>query len=82
LPPENKLQLLNNGFNNLGVDTYQKKGIFVNLNHILYHEKANFGLSTPEKESILRLLITTLNLTADQRENLESMGVSFFNASN
>ncbi|CAG8844914.1 39087_t:CDS:2, partial [Gigaspora margarita] len=74
LNTQQKLQLINSGLNNLGINTYDKKEKFVQLNHALYHEKANFGLSQKEKESILRLLITTLDLTNEQRENLESMG--------
>jgi len=77
-----KLQLLNAGLNNLGVNTSGKKKIFVELNHTLYHEKKSFGLTTPEKEGVLRLLINTLNLSQEQRNSLENMGVSFFDASN
>ncbi|CAG8583877.1 11066_t:CDS:2 [Cetraspora pellucida] len=82
LTKDQKLKLLSAGLNNLGIDTYVKKQKFVQINHTLHQEKANFGLSVKEKESILRLLITTLDLTNEQRENLENMGVSFFDASN
>jgi len=77
-----KLQLINSGLNNLGINTFAKKEGFVQLNHLLYQEKKNFGLTTPEKEGVLRLLINTLNLNQEQRTSLENMGVSFFDASN
>jgi hypothetical protein len=44
-------------------------------------EKTNFGLKVKEKENILRLLVNTLNLNEEQKESLENMGISFFNAS-
>ncbi|CAG8504118.1 10020_t:CDS:2 [Cetraspora pellucida] len=75
LNTQQKLQLVNSGLNNLGIDNYEKKEKFVELNHTFYQEKQNFGLSQKEKESILRLLITTLDLTNEQRENLENMGL-------
>jgi len=77
-----KLQLINSGLNNLGINTLEKKERFVELNHTLYHEKKNFGLTIPEKEGVLRLLINTLNLNQEQRTSLENMGVSFFDATN
>jgi len=77
-----KLQLINSGLNNLGINTFAKKETFIHLNHQLYQEKRNFGLTTPEKEGVLRLLINTLNLNQEQRTSLEGMGVSFFDASN
>jgi len=76
-----KLQLINSGLNNLGINAQQKKKVFVQLNHQLYQEKKTFGLTTPEKEGVLRLLINTLNLNQKQRTSLENMGVSFFDAS-
>ena len=77
-----KLQLLNSGLNNLGINNLEKKENFVQLNYQLYQEKKNFGLTTQEKEGILRLLVNTLNLSEAQRNSLEDMGVSFFDASN
>jgi len=82
LTTSQKLQLINSGLNNLGINTQTKKEEFVELNHTLYHEKKSFGLTTPEKEGVLRLLINTLNLSQEQRQSLENMGVSFFDASN
>jgi len=67
--------------NNLGVNTSEKKKVFVQLNHLLYQEKKSFGLTTSEKEGVLRLLINTLNLSPEQRQSLENTGVSFFDAS-
>jgi len=75
-----KLQLLNAGLNNLGINTQSKKEKFVELNHQIYQEKKSFGLTTSEKEGVLRLLINTLNLSQEQRTSLENMGVSFFDA--
>jgi len=77
-----KLALINSGLNNLEIDTYEKKQVFVQLNHTLYQEQAQFGLTTPEKENILRLLITSLDLSTEQRTSLENMGIRFFDASN
>jgi len=82
LTTSQKLQLLNAGLNNLGINTQSKKERFVELNHALYQEKKSFGLTTSEKEGVLRLLINTLNLSPEQRQSLENMGVSFFDASN
>ena len=76
-----QLSLLNAGLNKLGVDNLIKKASFVHLHHQLLHEQNNFGLTIKEKENILRLLINTLNLTNEQQEYLEKMGISFFNAS-
>jgi hypothetical protein len=81
LTSQQQLSLLNAGLNSLGVDSQEKKEIFVTLNHNLYQESNNFGLSVKEKENILRLLVNTLNLTQEQQEYLENMGISFFNAS-
>jgi len=81
LTNEQQLSLLNSGLNALEINTYEKKEKFVELNHALYQEQQLFGLSTKEKENILRLLVNTLNLTSEQQEYLESMGISFFNAS-
>jgi len=77
-----KLQLINSGLNNLEINTYEKKQAFVQLNHQLHNERQSFGLSVPEKENILRLLITSLDLSAEQRQSLENMGIRFFDASN
>jgi len=77
-----KLQLLNSGLNNLGINNLEKKENFAQLNHQLYQERKNFGFTTSEKEGILRLLVNTLNLSEVQRNSLEDMGVSFFDASN
>ncbi|CAG8603417.1 7360_t:CDS:1 [Ambispora gerdemannii] len=76
-----KFQLLNSGLNNLGINTEEKKQAFVNLNHTLYQEKANFGLTVPEKENILRFLMKTLDLTTEQKSALEDMGIKPYNAS-
>jgi len=76
-----KLQLLNSGLNNLGINSLEKKENFAQLNHQLYQERKNFGLTTSEKEGVLRLLINTLNLTQEQRNSLEDMGIRFFDAS-
>jgi hypothetical protein len=81
LTAEQQLSLLNAGLNTLGIDTYEKKEKFVKLNQALHQERNSFGLSIKEKESILRLLVNTLNLTSEQQEYLEQMGISFFNAS-
>src|SRR5205823_9072964 len=81
LPLPQKLQLLSVGLNNLGVDNLKKKEILVELNHALHNEKQTFGLTTKEKENILRLLVNTLNLTLEQRTALEEAGISFFDAS-
>ncbi|WNE40635.1 MAG: Major outer membrane lipoprotein Lpp [Mycoplasmataceae bacterium] len=81
LDNQQKLSLLNGGLNNLGIDDLTKKQAFVQLNHQIHQEKNNFGLTVPEKENILRLLIDNLALTSDQRQSLEKMGISFFNAS-
>src|SRR5205823_9897717 len=77
-----KLQLLNSGLNNLEINTLEKKEKVVELTHALHQEKVRFCLSTPEKENILRLLITSLDLNSEQRTSLENMGIRFFDASN
>ncbi|CAJ0748967.1 12477_t:CDS:2 [Entrophospora sp. SA101] len=75
-PQDTKLQLINSGLNNLEINTLEKKEKFIELNQQLHNEKANFGLTTPEKENILRLLITSLDLSQEQRTSLEQMEVS------
>ncbi|CAG8593312.1 7108_t:CDS:2 [Paraglomus brasilianum] len=77
LATSQKFQLLNSGLNNLGINNYSQKEKFVQLNHTLYHEKKNFGLTTSEKEGVLRLLVNTLNLSEAQRNSLENMGTKF-----
>jgi len=81
-PSDLKLRLINSGLNNLEINTREKKKKFVELNHLIHQEKNNFGLTIKEKENILRLLITSLDLSPEQRQSLENMGVSFFDASN
>ncbi|CAG8771854.1 11168_t:CDS:2, partial [Ambispora leptoticha] len=68
------------GLNSLGIDSLEKKQIFVTLNHQIYQEKNNFGLSTKEKENILSFIHNTLNLTPEQRQALEKMGIKPYNA--
>jgi outer membrane murein-binding lipoprotein Lpp len=81
LTQEQQLSLLNGGLNSLGIDDLEKKENFVELNHALHNEKQCFGLSVKEKEQILRFLTNTLNLSPEQKERLEQMGIKFFNAS-
>jgi len=81
-PQDTKLKLINSGLNNLEINTWEKKQSFVQLNHQLHQEKETFGLTTPEKENILRLLITSLDLSTEQKTSLENMGIRFFDASN
>ncbi|CAG8648047.1 954_t:CDS:2 [Ambispora gerdemannii] len=71
-----KLGLINSGLNNLGLNTAEKKQNFVELNHTLYQEKAQFGLTIKEKENILRLLIT---ITAEQKNDLLKFAVEKVN---
>jgi hypothetical protein len=78
---EQKLQLINSGLNSLEINTYEKKEKFVELNQALYSEKELFGLSVKEKEQILRFVTNTLNLTKEQQEKLEEMGLRLYNAS-
>ncbi|CAG8455354.1 12946_t:CDS:2 [Ambispora gerdemannii] len=79
---DTKVQLINSGLNNLEINAQEKKAKFIQLNQTLYQEKQSFGLSIPEKENILRLLITSLDLSTEQRTSLENMGIRFFDASN
>ncbi|KLL05415.1 MAG: hypothetical protein MRERV_1c103 [Mycoplasmataceae bacterium RV_VA103A] len=76
-----KLKLINSGLNSLGINTLNKKEQLVELNHTLHQEKANFGLTLKEKENILRMFINELDLTKEQQQALEQVGVRFFNAS-
>ncbi|CAG8687119.1 11375_t:CDS:2, partial [Ambispora gerdemannii] len=76
-----KLQLLNSGLNNLGINNQARKQRFAQLNHTLYQEKSTFGLTTQEKENILRFLMNTLDLTTEQKSALEKMGIKPYNAS-
>ncbi|CAG8793564.1 10452_t:CDS:1, partial [Cetraspora pellucida] len=78
---DSKLRLVNSGMNNVGINTLKKKQIFVNLNHTIDNEKQNFGLTLKEKENILRMFINELDLTKEQQQALEQVGVRFFNAS-
>jgi outer membrane murein-binding lipoprotein Lpp len=78
---EQKLQLINSGLNSLEINTLEKKEQFVELNHILHDEKQTFGLSIKEKEQILKFVTNTLNLTKEQQEKLEQMGLRLYNAS-
>lgn len=80
-PQDLKLRLVNSGLNNLGINILNKKEQLVELNHALYQEKANFGLTLKEKENILRMFINELDLTKEQQQALEQVGVRFFNAS-
>ncbi|RHZ37565.1 hypothetical protein [endosymbiont GvMRE of Glomus versiforme] len=77
-----KLKLLNSGLEALGLKTLESKYTLARIQQQIAQEQQNFNLTTKEKENILRLLITTLNLTENQRNFLEEMGVSFFNAAN
>nr|CAG8530704.1 2851_t:CDS:2 [Entrophospora candida] len=70
-----KLQLLSSGLNNLGIDTYEKKEKLIELILTCQSEQLSFGLNAKEKEGILRLLMNTLNLSSEQKENLEQMGI-------
>ncbi|CAG8479840.1 4112_t:CDS:2 [Racocetra persica] len=82
LSPPIKLNLVNAGLNNCGVDTYEKKLNLLNLNHRLHEEKKHFQPSIEQKEAILRLLINRLEISLETRNSLEEIGVSFFDASN
>jgi len=77
-----KLKLLNNGLATLGIETIENKQTLLQIRQKLSQEEQTFDLTLKEKENILRLLITNLNLTQEQRNALEEMGVSFFDASN
>jgi len=77
-----KLKLLNNGLATLGIETLENKQTLLQIRQQIHQESQNFDLTLKEKENILRLLITNLNLTQEQRNALEEMGVSFFDASN
>src|SRR6185312_4367796 len=77
-----KLKLLNAGLHSLGIKSLESKQTLAQIRHQIYQEQQNFDLTTKEKENILRLLITNLNLSLEQRQSLEEMGVSFFDASN
>jgi chromosome segregation ATPase len=77
-----KLKLLNSGLESLGLKSLQSKQSLANIRHQLRQETQSFDLTLKEKENILRLLITNLNLSPEQRTSLENMGVEFFNASN
>ena len=82
LTQSQKLKLLNSGLEVLGLKSLESKHTLATIRHRIYQEEQNFDLTISEKENILRLLITNLNLTTEQREKLEGMGISFFNASN
>ena len=77
-----KLKLLNSGLESLGLKSLQSKQNLAQIRQQLHQEQQNFDLTIQEKENILRLLITNLNLNQEQRTSLEEMGVTFFNASN
>jgi hypothetical protein len=77
-----KLKLLNSGLEVLGLKTLESKQNLAQIRQQIHQENQAFDLTTPEKENILRLLITNLNLSSEQRNSLEEMGVEFFNASN
>jgi len=77
-----QLKLLNAGLHSLGLKSLESKQTFSQIRQQIFQEEQNFDLTTQEKENILRLLITNLNLTPAQRQSLEEMGVEFFNASN
>jgi len=77
-----KLKLLNSGLESLGLKDLESKTNLAQIRHQIYQESQSFDLTTQEKENILRLLITNLNLSPEQRTSLEEMGVEFFNASN
>lgn len=80
LSNEQQLSLLNSGLNSLGIDNPEKKEKFVELNHALYQEQQLFGLSTKEKENILKFIHSTINLTEEQKQALEEMGIKPYNA--
>ena len=82
LTTNQKLKLLNSGLESLGLKSLQSKQNLAQIRQQLHQETQSFGLTIQEKESILRLLITNLNLNQEQRNSLEEMGVTFFNASN
>ncbi|CAJ0900234.1 8544_t:CDS:2, partial [Entrophospora sp. SA101] len=77
-----KLKLLNAGLNSLGLKSSESQQTLAQIRQQIHQEAQNFDLAFQEKENILRLLITNLNLTAEQRNALEDIGVSFFDASN
>jgi hypothetical protein len=77
---QTKLQLISSGLNALEINTYEKKEKLIELINAIQEQNQAFGLSTKEKENILRFLSNTLNLSPEQKESLENMGVSFFNA--
>jgi len=81
LSPEQKLKLFNSGLEALSINTLTKKKELLTIRNSLITEEKSFDLSVKEKENILRLLITSLDLSPEQRQSLENMGVSFFDAS-
>jgi hypothetical protein len=76
-----KLQLINSGLNDLEINTYEKKQKLVQLLINCHGEKELFGLTVKEKENILRFISNTLNLSEEQKEKLEEMGLRIYNAS-
>ena len=77
-----KLKLLNSGLETLELKSLESKNTLAQIRYQIYQEVQSFDLTLKEKENILRLLITNLNLSPEQREKLEGMGIEFFNASN
>jgi len=59
----------------------EKKEKFVELNLTLVEERRLFGLSIKEKENILKFIHATLDLTSEQKQYLENMGIKPYNAS-
>jgi hypothetical protein len=81
LTQQAKLQLLNSGLNALDINTQEKKQKLVQILINLRGEKELFGLSTKEKENVLRFMMNTLNLSEEQKDKMEEMGIKPYNAS-
>ncbi|MCE8163785.1 MAG: hypothetical protein I3274_06275 [Candidatus Moeniiplasma glomeromycotorum] len=80
LTSQAKLQLLNAGLNALEINTYEKKEKLAQILITLQNERELFGLTNKEKESVLRFMMNTLDLSDEQQEKLENMGVKPYNA--
>ncbi|CAJ0836763.1 8501_t:CDS:10 [Entrophospora sp. SA101] len=59
----------------------ESKQTFAQIRQQIHQEAQNFDLTLKEKENILRLLITNLNLTSEQRNALEDIGQELANLS-
>src|SRR6185312_12886393 len=82
LTPEQQLKLLNAGLEALGLKTLENKQNLVKVHRQILTEKQDFDLTYEEKEDTLRFFITSLSLTNEQQNELESMGIALFNAAN